>query len=90
MIELNLWQEIILYIIVLIDLFIFIKLSQIKVHGKTLVKLHWRLLIALIFPLLFVLVIMFGAILLALALVLIFILFFILKKKKYSFKIRLF
>ncbi len=90
MIELSLWQEIILYVIMLIDLFIFIKLSQVKIRGRSLVKLHWRILIALIFPLLFVLVLMFGAILLALALVLLFILFFILKKKKYSFKIRLF
>jgi len=89
--SLKLWQEILLWIVIAIDLFIFIKLSAIKINGISLVKLHWRILIALVFPLIFIFAFIFGAILIAIVLMVLFILFlFSLFGKKYKFRIRFF
>lgn len=89
---LELWQEILLYIVVFIDLYIFVKLSQIKIMGRSLIKLHWRIFIAVIFPLIFVVAVIFGAFLIALILTVLFILFLfsLFRRKKYKFNLRFF
>lgn len=91
MLELKLWQEILLWAIIFIDLFIFVKLSQLDINGFPLIKLHWRILIAVLFPLIFVIALMFSAVLVAIVLIILFILFlFFLFGKKFNFRIRIF
>ena len=85
------WQEILLWIIIFIDLYIFIKLSQIKVGRFPLIKLHWRIIIAVIFPLIFVIAFVFGAVLVAFVLAALFIIFlFSLFSRKKAVKFRIF
>lgn len=89
---LEFWQEILLYIVIVIDLYIFVKLSQIKIAGRSVIKLHWRIFIAVLFPLIFVVAVIFGAFLIALVLTVIFILFLfsLFRRKKYKFNFRFF
>lgn len=89
--ELVLWQRIVLYIIIIIDLYIFVKLSQLRVGRYPLIKLHWRVLIAVLFPLIFTLAFLFAGILLAAALTVLFILFlFSLFRGKKNIRIKFF
>ncbi len=87
---LKLWQEILIWVVIFIDLYIYVKLSQIKINGINLIKLRYRLLIAVLFPLVFVLAFMFAGVILALALVVLFILFLLGFFRKKRFKIRIF
>jgi len=50
--EIN-WLNVLLYIFILISLFIYVKLSSIKINGVSLIKLHWRILLAIFFPVIF-------------------------------------
>jgi len=68
MLELSLWQRLLLYAFILIALFIFVKVSQIKINGLPLVKLRYRILLALFFPILFVIFFLLGSFIIAIIL----------------------
>ena len=91
---LKLWQEILLWIIIFVDFYVFIKLSQLRIGKHPLIKLHHRILIAVIFPLIFVIAAVFGALLIAFILAVLFIIFlfslFRRKRRKGIVKVRLF
>ena len=80
MIEITLFQKVLIYTFVLIALFIFVTLSKIQLFGIKIIKLPYRVLISILFPLIFLILILIGAfiiaiILLALIIILIFSLF---------------
>jgi hypothetical protein len=89
---LELWQEILLWVIIFIDIFIFVKLSQLKIGRFPLIKLYWRVLIAILFPLIFVVAFMFIGVILAVALTVLFLIFLysLLRGKTPKFRIRTF
>ncbi|MBS3163197.1 hypothetical protein J4427_00720 [Candidatus Woesearchaeota archaeon] len=68
------WLRIVFYIFVLIALFIYVKVSQIRINGRSMIKLKYRILLALFFPLLFVLFLLIGSIIVGIALTVLFIL----------------
>ncbi len=69
MIELELWQKIGLYALLLGSLYIYVKLSNLKVNGAPFLRLEYRILIAVLFPLILIAAILIGSVLLAAALV---------------------
>ena len=73
--QIPLWQRLLLYGFILIALFIYVKTSQLKVLGKPLIPLRWRILLALFFPLIFIVGLAFGALLIAAVLTIVFFLF---------------
>ena len=75
MIEITLWQKIILYVLLLISLFIFVKTSQIKIFNRPLISLRTRILLALFFPLILIVAFFLGSLLIAIILSVIFISF---------------
>jgi hypothetical protein len=70
-----LWQKIALYGFILLGLFIYVKVTRLSIRGVPLIRLPYRIGIALLFPLLFVLMFVFGAFLLALVLVILLVVF---------------
>jgi len=68
------WLRIVFYIFVFIALFIYVKVSQIRINGRSMIKLKYRILLALFFPLLFVLFLLIGSIIVGIALTVLFIL----------------
>ena len=87
---LNLWQEILLWVVIGLDLYIFVKLSKLRIGRFPLIKLRYRVLIAVLFPLLFILAFLLVGVLAALALTLLFFIFlFSLFGRKRKFKIML-
>ncbi len=56
-----LWQKISAYAYLLIGFFIFAKTSNMKVMGYPVIKLKWRIILAVFFPVIFVLGILLGA-----------------------------
>jgi len=57
-----LWQKLTAYAFLLIGLFIFVKTSKLKILGRPVIPLKYRISLALFFPILFVLGIVFGAV----------------------------
>jgi len=89
---LTLIQRIILYIVILIAIYIFVKTSQIKLNGRELISLKYRVLIALFFPLVIVIGVILSSFILAIIIILGFIVFLYIKffrKKKINFRFRL-
>ena len=87
----ELWQRIIVYAFILIALFIFVKTSQIEINGIKIIKLRYRVLLALFFPVILILIFLFSSILISLILTILFIillvsLLFKLNKKLYKTK----
>lgn len=80
------WLRIIFYIFVLIALFIYVKTSQIEINDKKLIKLKYRILLALFFPLLFVLFLLIGSIIVGIILTILFIVgtWFLLSRLRYK------
>ena len=68
------WLRIVFYIFVLIALFIYVKVSQIKINGRNIIKLRYGILLALFFPLLFILFLLIGSIIVGIILTALFIL----------------
>ena len=77
MVDLLLWQKIVLYALLLISIYIFVKTSQIKINNAPLIKLKYRILLALFFPIILGLAFIFGFILRSLILVVVFLGFLI-------------
>lgn len=67
------WLKILFYIFVLIALFIYVKLSNIEINGVKLIKLKYRILLALFFPVLFVLFLLLSSVIIGIILTIIFI-----------------
>jgi len=67
MIELAAWQKIVLYLLLLLSLYIFVKTSQIKINNKPILKLKYRILIAVFFPVIFALAFIAGSIIIGIA-----------------------
>jgi hypothetical protein len=65
-----LWQKIAAYSFMLIGLFIFVKTGKARILGKPIIPMKWRIAFALFFPLIFVLGIVFGAVILGIAIAL--------------------
>lgn len=57
-----LWQKIAAYAFLLIGLLIFVKTSRLRILGRPVIPLKWRIGLALFFPVIFALGILFGAI----------------------------
>lgn len=87
--NLVLWQKLVLYAMVLIGIFIFVKTSQFKILGVPLIKLRYRIILALFFPMIFVILFIFGALLFALVLVvlLVLLLYSVFGKRKIRIRI---
>ena len=69
MVELLLWHKIALYILLLGAIFVLVKTSQLKTHGRTVIPLKYRIMLATFFPLIIALAFVLGTIILAIAFV---------------------
>ena len=67
MIELAVWQKIVLYLLLLLSLYFFVKTSQIKINNKPVLKLKYRIIIAVFFPAIFTLAFIVGSIIIGIA-----------------------
>ncbi len=75
MIEIQFWQKIILYILLLISLFIFVKTSQIRINNTPLISLKYRVLLALFFPIILIIGLLLGSVIIAIVVSILFISF---------------
>jgi len=73
MFNLELWQEIVIYIFLIISAYIFAKMSRIEINGIKLIGLKYRILLALFFPIILVLIIVFSSVILSLILTVVFV-----------------
>lgn len=55
------WTRVLIYVLILIVIYIFVKLTNLKFFGKPVLSLKWRIIIALFFPVILILGIVFGA-----------------------------
>ena len=78
------WQKIGLFGLLLLVLFIYVQLSKIRINGRLLIPLKYRILTAVFFPVLFGVLFLVGAVLLAivLAAVLVFAVLTMIHKRK--------
>ncbi len=82
------WEKILIYAAILIFLYIFVKLSQLKINNKPVLPLYLRILISLFFPIIFVIILLLSSIIFSfLLLIILFIVFlyFVSKFKRKSF-----
>jgi hypothetical protein len=81
---LGLTQKIIIYILLLIAIYIFVKTSKIEILGKKLIKLRYLVILAIFFPVVLLLALILSSFLAAAVLIVVFLFFFysFLKKKK--------
>lgn len=86
--QLDLWKKILLYGFVLIALFVYAKLSNLKVRNVPLVPLHYRIFLALFFPFILVLFFFFGAALLTFVLLIAFIIYILSLLQKRRIRIK--
>ena len=77
MITLVFWQKIVLYALLLVAIYIFVKSSQIKINNRPLIKLKHRIMLKLFFPLILLIAFFIGSILLGIVLLILFIGFMI-------------
>jgi len=89
MVTLDLWQKIALYALVLGSLFVYVKLSNLKINGMPFLRLEYRILIAALFPLVLIVAFIAGTAILAAALAVfaIITLYSFITKKKIKIKI---
>ncbi len=64
----ELYQQIILYILLLIGLYIYVKTSKITINNKPIIPAKYRISLAVLFPLIIILAIIFSTFIIALAL----------------------
>ncbi len=64
-----LWQKVLGYVFILLGLFIYVKTSKLRVAGRQLIPLRWRIAVSLFFPLIFALAIVFGALIIGFLLI---------------------
>ena len=62
-----LWQKITAYAFILAGLFIFVKTGKLRIMGRPIIPMKWRITLALFFPVLFGLGLVFGAVILGVA-----------------------
>jgi len=62
MINLQLWQKIALYVLILLSIFVFVQTSKLKINNVPIIKLKYRILLALFFPLIILLAFILGSI----------------------------
>lgn len=81
---LTLTQRIIIYIVILIAIYIFVKTSELEIFGKKLIKLKYRILLAVFFPLVLLLAIVLSSFIAAviMVIVIIFLIYSFLRNKK--------
>ena len=63
-------QKITAYAFLLVGLLIFVQTGKIRIFGKSLIPMKWRIGLALLFPVIFVLGILFGAVILGIGIAL--------------------
>ena len=68
MMELQLWQKISIYLLILLSLFIYVKVSNLKINGLPLLRKKYSIALATFFPLVLVIAVVLGSIILAIAL----------------------
>ncbi len=76
---LTIFERIVLYILILIAIYIFVKTSELKIRGIPVLKLKYRLLLALFFPLVLVIGLLLSSFFIAIILVIFFIIFLYIK-----------
>ena len=84
----TIFERIVLYMVVLIAIYIFVKISEIEFNGVKILKLKYRILLALFFPLVIVIGFLLSSFLISLILVIGVIVFLYLKffrKKGFKF-----
>ena len=62
-----LWQKILAYAFLLIGLFIFVKTGKLRIMGRQVIPMKYRIALALFFPVIFTVALFFGAVILGLA-----------------------
>lgn len=89
MIALEPWHKVVLYILLLGAIFIFVKTSQIKINNRPVIRLEYRLLLAIFFPVVLALALIFGSLIFAIALAGLALVYFYSKATKKRFRINL-
>ena len=91
MITLELWQKVVLYLLFLLSIFVFVQTSKLRINNMPLIKLKYRILLALFFPVILGLVFIIGSVFIGLiaAIILLFTLrsYFLRKKENVEKKI---
>ena len=85
---LSIFERIALYILILIAIYIFVKTSELEFNGKKILKLKYRILLALFFPIILIIGLLLSSFIIAIALTIVFIIFllpFLNKHKKIYF-----
>lgn len=70
------WIKLLIYALILIIIYIFVKLTKFNIFGKQILSLKWRIVIALLFPVILIIGLVFGALIFGIILV-IFLLFYL-------------
>lgn len=81
----ELWIRVLIYALVLIVTYIFVKLTNLRFFGRVL-SLKWRLLIAGLFPVILILGLVFGALIFSLVLVVLLIFYLFSRKRKFTIR----
>ena len=68
MVTLVLWQKIALYVLLLLGIYVFVRSSQLKINNKPILKLEYRILLAVLAPVLLLIGILIGSFIVAIAL----------------------
>lgn len=69
----TIFERIVLYILILIAIYIFVKTSELEINGKKIIGLEYRILLALFFPIVLIIGILLGSFIIAIILCIIFI-----------------
>ena len=82
--ELTLIERIFIYIFILIAIYIFVKTSKLEIFGKKIIKLKYRILLAVFFPLIILITIILSSFIAAiiLTIIVLFLIYSFLRKKK--------
>ena len=84
-----LWQKLVLYGLILGALFVYVRMSQVKVGSRPLIPLQYRIALAVLFPVILGLIVVFSSFVLALVAVGLLLLFAVGKITKKKFKIKI-
>ena len=89
MVELQLWHKVVLYVLILGSLFVYVKLSNLKINNVPLLRKEYRILAAVFFPLIIIGAFLIGSILAGVALVVVasMFLYTLFTKKKLNIRI---
>jgi len=75
MIESIPWTKVFIYAFILLMIYIFVKLTNLRFFGRPVLNIKWRIAIALLFPIVLVIGLLFGAVIFAIVLVILLVLY---------------